>query len=141
MNTTWIEKFTKNNHYNIIDNEGGGDCLFATIRDAFKPIGKITTIDKLRYHLSNELTEETYENYKSLYMAISNDYKQIKKDIEVVHTSEKKLTKDINESTDREKSDQLNELKKKEEEKRKKLFRDKKQTKEPITRFYFYGEY
>ena len=50
-------------------------------------------------------------------MAISNDYKQIKKDIEVVHTSEKKLTKDINESTDREKSDQLNELKKKEEEK------------------------
>ena len=108
VNTTWIEKFTKNNNYNIIDNEGGGDCLFATIRDAFKPFGKITTIDKLRYRLSNELTEETYDNYKSLYMAISNDYKQIKKDIEVVHNSEKKLTKDINESTDREKSDQLN---------------------------------
>ena len=137
VNTTWIEKFTKNNNYNIIDNEGGGDCLFATIRDAFKPIGKITTIDKLRYHLSNELTEETYENYKSLYMAISNDYKQIKKDIEVIHTSEKKLTKDINDSTDREKSDQLNELKKKEEEKRKKLFRDKKQTKELLQDFIF----
>ena len=137
VNTTWIEKFTKNNNYNIIDNEGGGDCLFATIRDAFKPIGKITTIDKLRYHLSNELTEETYENYKSLYMAISNDYKQIKKDIEVIHTSEKKLTKDINDSTDREKSDQLNELKKKEEEKRKKMFRDKKQTKELLQDFIF----
>ena len=63
VNTTWIEKFTKNNNYNIIDNEGGGDCLFATIRDAFKSIGKLTTIDKLRYHLSNELTDETYENY------------------------------------------------------------------------------
>tara|TARA_Y100000816_G_scaffold196064_1_gene143322 strand:- start:7365 stop:9449 length:2085 start_codon:yes stop_codon:yes gene_type:complete len=137
VNTTWIEKFTKNNNYNIIDNEGGGDCLFATIRDAFKPIGKLTTIDKLRYHLSNELTEETYENYKSLYMAISNDYKQIKKDIEVVHTSEKKLTKDINESTDREKSDQLNELKKKEEEKRKNLFKDKKQAKALLQDFIF----
>ena len=137
VNTTWIEKFTKNNNYNIIDNEGGGDCLFATIRDAFKPIGKLTTIDKLRYHLSNELTEETYENYNSLYMAISNDYKQIKKDIEDVHTSEKKLTKDINESTDREKSDQLNELKKKEEEKRKKLFKDKKQAKELLQDFIF----
>uniref|UniRef100_A0A6C0FC17 OTU domain-containing protein n=1 Tax=viral metagenome TaxID=1070528 RepID=A0A6C0FC17_9ZZZZ len=137
VNTTWIEKFTKNNNYNIIDNEGGGDCLFATIRDAFKPIGKITTIDKLRYHLSNELTEETYENYKSLYMAISNDYKQIKKDIEDVHTSEKKLTKDINESTDREKSDQLNELKKKEEEKRKNLFKDKKQAKALLQDFIF----
>ncbi len=137
VNTTWIEKFTKNNNYNIIDNEGGGDCLFATIRDTFKPIGKITTIDKLRYHLSNELTEETYENYKSLYMAISNDYKQIKKDIEDVHTSEKKLTKDINESTDREKSDQLNELKKKEEEKRKNLFKDKKQAKALLQDFIF----
>ena len=137
VNTTWIEKFTKNNNYNIIDNEVGGDCLFATIRDAFKPIGKITTIDKLRYHLSNELTEETYENYKSLYMAISNDYKQIKKDIEDVHTSEKKLTKDINESTDREKSDQLNELKKKEEEKRKNLFKDKKQAKALLQDFIF----
>ena len=137
VNTTWIEKFTKNNNYNIIDNEGGGDCLFATIRDAFKPIGKLTTIDKLRYHLSNELTEETYENYKSLYMAISNDYKQIKKDIEDVHTSEKKLTKDINESTDREKSDQLNELKKKEEEKRKNLFKDKKQAKALLQDFIF----
>lgn len=137
VNTTWIEKFTKNNNYNIIDNEGGGDCLFATIRDAFKPIGKITTIDKLRYHLSNELTEETYENYKSLYMAISNDYKQIKKDIEDVHTSEKKLTKDINDSTDREKSDQLNELKKKEEEKRKNLFKDKKQAKALLQDFIF----
>lgn len=137
VNTTWIEKFTKNNNYNIIDNEGGGDCLFATIRDAFKSIGKLTTIDKLRYNLSNELTDETYENYKSLYMAISNDYKQIKKDIEDVHTSEKKLTKDINESSDREKSDQLNELKMKQEEKRKKLFKDKKQAKALLQDFIF----
>ena len=75
------------------------------------------------------MNEETYENYKSLYMTISNDYKQIKKDIEQVHASEKKLTKDINESTDREKSDQLNELKKVEETKRKKLMRDKRMSK------------
>jgi len=137
VNTVWIEKFTKNNNYNIIDNEGGGDCLFATIRDAFKSIGKIKTIDKLRYHLSNELTEETYENYKTLYMAISNDYKQIKKDIEDVYTSEKKLTKDINESIDKNKSDKLNDLKKKEEEKRKKLTKDKRQAKNLLQEFIF----
>lgn len=28
IKTTWIEKFTSNNNFDIIDNEGGGDCMF-----------------------------------------------------------------------------------------------------------------
>ena len=79
MNTTWIEKFSKNNNFGIIDNEGGGDCLFATIRDAFQQIGKITTIDKLRYKLSMELTDDIFENYRNLYIAVSNDYNRRKR--------------------------------------------------------------
>lgn len=136
-NTTWIEKFSKNNNFGIIDNEGGGDCLFATIRDAFQQIGKITTIDKLRYNLSMELTDDIFENYRNLYIAVSNDYKQIKKDLLEVQATEKKLTKSISESTDREKSDQLNELKKKEEEKKKKLLKDKKLAKDLLKDFIF----
>lgn len=136
-NTTWIEKFSKNNNFGIIDNEGGGDCLFATIRDAFQQIGKVTTIDKLRYNLSMELTDDIFENYRNIYIAVSNDYKQIKKDLLEVQATEKKLTKSISESTDREKSDQLNELKKKEEEKKKKLLKDKKLAKDLLKDFIF----
>jgi predicted NAD-dependent protein-ADP-ribosyltransferase YbiA (DUF1768 family) len=136
-NTTWIEKFSKNNNFGIIDNEGGGDCLFATIRDAFKQIGKITTVDKLRYQLSLELTDDIFDNYRSLYNAVSNDYKQIKKDLIEVQTTEKRLTKSIRESTDRNKSEQLNELKKKEEEKKKKLLKDKKLAKDLLKDFIF----
>ena len=135
--TTWIEKFSKNNNFGVIDNEGGGDCLFATIRDAFQQIGKVTTIDKLRYNLSMELTDDIFENYRNIYIAVSNDYKQIKKDLLEVQATEKKLTKSINESTDREKSDQLNELKKKEEEKKKKLLKDKKLAKNLLKDFIF----
>ena len=47
----------KNNNYNIQYNEGGGDCLFSTVRDAFSSIAQQTTVAKIRKKLSNEATE------------------------------------------------------------------------------------
>ena len=63
----WIETFMKNNQYTIQDNEGGGDCLFATIRDAFSSIAQQTNIMKLRKKLSDEATEEVFYGYKEQY--------------------------------------------------------------------------
>jgi len=63
----WIQKFMKNNHYSITDNEGGGDCLFATIRDAFSSIGQQISVSKLRKKLSDEATEQVFMNYKEQY--------------------------------------------------------------------------
>jgi predicted NAD-dependent protein-ADP-ribosyltransferase YbiA (DUF1768 family) len=65
--TNWVEKFMKNNHYMIVDNEGGGDCFFATIRDAFSSIGQQTTVAKLRDKLAKETTEEIFLHYKEHY--------------------------------------------------------------------------
>ena len=82
-NDTWVSKFMKNKNYSIIDNEGGGDCLFATIRDAFSQIAQQTTINKLRSKLSNEATEELFLNYKEQYdmysTSILKDTQEIKK--------------------------------------------------------------
>lgn len=66
--TNWMEKFTNNNNYGIIDNEGSGDCFFAVIRDAFRPIGMETTVQKLRAILSKEMTEEIYSTSRLLYV-------------------------------------------------------------------------
>jgi predicted NAD-dependent protein-ADP-ribosyltransferase YbiA (DUF1768 family) len=63
----WVQSFMKNNHYNIIDNEGNGDCLFATIRDAFSSIYQQTTVNKLRKKLSNEASEIIFSGYKEQY--------------------------------------------------------------------------
>jgi predicted NAD-dependent protein-ADP-ribosyltransferase YbiA (DUF1768 family) len=63
----WIQKFMKNNNYYIVDNEGGGDCLFATVRDAFSSIGQQTTVNKIRNRLANEATEDIFMNYKEQY--------------------------------------------------------------------------
>jgi predicted NAD-dependent protein-ADP-ribosyltransferase YbiA (DUF1768 family) len=70
--TTWIEQFMKNNHYNIVDNEGGGDCLFATVRDAFSSIAQQTSVYKLRKKLSLEATDEIFQGYKEHYDMINS---------------------------------------------------------------------
>ena len=66
-NDTWIEKFMKNKNYGITDNEGGGDCLFATIRDAFSSIAQQTSVNKLRKKLSHDATEKVFLQYKEHY--------------------------------------------------------------------------
>jgi predicted NAD-dependent protein-ADP-ribosyltransferase YbiA (DUF1768 family) len=63
----WIDKFMKNKHYSIQDNEGGGDCLFSTIRDAFASIAQQTKVPKLRKKLAETATQEIFEGYKEQY--------------------------------------------------------------------------
>ena len=78
----WVEQFMKNNHYSIQDNEGNGDCLFATIRDAFSTIAQQTSVHKIRKKLSEEATQQIFQNYKEQYdmynAAIIRDTNKIK---------------------------------------------------------------
>ena len=64
---TWVEQFMENKNYSVVDNEGGGDCLFATVRDAFSSIAQQTSVNKLRKKLSSEATEQIFLNYKEHY--------------------------------------------------------------------------
>jgi predicted NAD-dependent protein-ADP-ribosyltransferase YbiA (DUF1768 family) len=63
----WVQRYIKSNEFNIIDNEGGGDCLFAVIRDAFKSIDKDISVADLRKKVSDEITPSIYETYKTQY--------------------------------------------------------------------------
>jgi len=64
----WLERFMKNNNYGIVDNEGGGDCFFAVIRDGFQQIGHNTTVERLRTILVDEATDDIYMQYRTLYV-------------------------------------------------------------------------
>jgi hypothetical protein len=63
----------KNKGYAIKRNEGGGDCFFAVIRDAFQEIGWETTVQKLRAILAQEATYALFENYSAIYRGIVNE--------------------------------------------------------------------
>jgi predicted NAD-dependent protein-ADP-ribosyltransferase YbiA (DUF1768 family) len=64
---TWIDKFMKNKNFSIVDNEGGGDCLFSTIKDAFSSIAQQTSVNKLRKKLAEQATQEIFDGYKEQY--------------------------------------------------------------------------
>ena len=93
----WVEDYMENNLYTVQDNEGGGNCFFAVIRDAFASIGKITTVDKLRELLSNEVTEELFKGYKGNYNAIYNFWSKQQEDLAIHENNPEKTLDEMNE--------------------------------------------
>ena len=79
--SNWLQRHFRNPHFRIEDNEGGGDCFFAVIRDAFESIGKNISVAQLRRILANEVTQEFFDNYKYLYDTISADYQSVNKNV------------------------------------------------------------
>jgi len=63
----WIQNYFTNNHYAQIENEGGGDCLFACLRDAYSSVGRQTTVTKLRRAICDEMSNALFSEYYSKY--------------------------------------------------------------------------
>ena len=95
--TTWVEEFMTNNNYKLIDNEGGGDCLFAVIRDALEKIGKKISIKELRMRLSQEATQEIFINYKQQYEMFLKTYQILNKELKAIVEKNKELREKIKE--------------------------------------------
>ena len=67
----WIQTHMQNNNFGITDNEGGGDCMFAVIRDAYRTRGKYVEVSELRRKLAAEATEDVFFSYKDNYTMIA----------------------------------------------------------------------
>jgi hypothetical protein len=97
----WIQQFMKNKHYKIQDNEGSGDCLFAVIRDAFSQIGHKTTVQKMRDLLSQEATDDIFQEYRTVYLTIENEIVENTKKIENYNKVLKELKKRVEKTIDK----------------------------------------
>lgn len=104
--SAWIERFMKNNDYDIVETNANGDCLFDTIRIAFSQIGYNTTIAKLRAILSNEVTDTIFQTYKNLYLGGEDSKKVTEQRMRIISKTVKDLKhrlEKITEKTERKK--------------------------------------
>ena len=68
----WLNNIMKNPNYKVINVPEDGNCFFTVIQRAFESIGKVTTIEKLRGFLSQNITMQHYDNYKTIYENLLN---------------------------------------------------------------------
>ena len=80
----WVEQFFKNNNYDIHDVESNGDCFFAVIRDAFKQIGQITTVAKLRAILAKEVTDDIFQEHRTLFNDIDGTIREYEREMKEI---------------------------------------------------------
>jgi len=71
----WINKYLRSNKYDILDNEGGGDCFFAILRDALRSVKIDVTVQSIREKLANEVDEEILTTYKEFFGLFYNNMK------------------------------------------------------------------
>ena len=134
-NDTWIQKCMTNKKYTIKDNEGRGDCLFATIRDAFEQIGQETSVEKMRKKLSHEISKETFENYKEKYDDAKSAIKKTTEESIIIKTKYDTLKTQLSNTIDREEQKRISSEAKKEKEKYERLKRENELSKELLKEF------
>ena len=96
----WIQKFLKNVNYNIKDNEGGGECFFAIIRDALLGIKKNISVKQLREELSKNANENIFKTFKEQYTMYYNLIKISQKQLKGLQEEIKILGKEIKKEAD-----------------------------------------
>jgi predicted NAD-dependent protein-ADP-ribosyltransferase YbiA (DUF1768 family) len=104
----WVQTFMRNNNYTIIENEGGGDCLFASIRDGLKRVGINKSVDEMRMILAKEADNELFEGYNEMYTFQINEIAMLNSDLKNYKDEVKDLQKKIQKESDRDELEKLN---------------------------------
>ena len=76
----WVQSYYHNNNFKVVRNQGGGDCLFMAICQAFlsiEPDSDISVI-QLRRMLAAVLPESQYLDYRERYEMFSKTLKELR---------------------------------------------------------------
>ena len=96
----WIQTHMQNNNFGITDNEGGGDCLFAVIRDAYRSRGKYVEVPELRRKLAAEATEDVFQNYKGAHTMTADSIATTQAEMRALSDANAKLKQRLERTTE-----------------------------------------
>jgi len=88
---SWVQRFLSNGNYGIVDNEGAGECLFATIRDGMKTIGQNVTVEGLRAILVDHADKDVFDNYRRLYTDALENLQTLDKELRALAKQHREL--------------------------------------------------
>ena len=89
----WIANFMKNNQYHIIDNDGGGDCLFLVLQMALEETELQTSVEDMRKILSENVNDTIFEQYQSIYMGVHSELQNIENNMKHMKDTIQKFKK------------------------------------------------
>ena len=96
----WVNKYLRSNKYDILDNEGSGDCFFAVLRDALRSVKIETSVKSIREKLSNEVDENIFNTYKELFDLYYNNMKVSQTQLKTLKDKHNALKKMITSTSD-----------------------------------------
>ena len=103
-NGLWIQKYMKDQRYDIVDTVTNGDCFFDAIRLALEQQeGESTTVKKLRKIVSDNITDDIYEQYKINYNMIFESIKENETQMRKINSTNRKLKKTLQSEKNRNK--------------------------------------
>lgn len=92
----WIQDYMRNAAYMVAENEGGGDCFFSSVRDAYASIGQFTTVAQLRQLLSESVDQAFFNTYVDQH----KDMQQMAKEAAMEVQQASQLTRLLTSSTE-----------------------------------------
>ena len=97
----WIQTFMKNNNFGIEDIAGDGDCLFTTIHEGLKSIGRDVPVSEMRRILADHVTEEMYLNYRVIYDNALSESDTSQAEVKFLSKQHRELKKRLGTTPDR----------------------------------------
>ena len=95
------EEFMGSDNYDIIDMKYDGNCFFSMVQLALEENGQEQTIDEMREILADNVTEELFQNYKTLYTDNLNVDANITREIKNITKRHKDLEETLKKTKDR----------------------------------------